>query len=417
MSDDAMAANLPERYLMNVTEALRDRILPELSGAARDRLQECMTIIARVVSFLPQAAAPEAKDAAHHGALLDAAETQFADMESAIFHPPAVVDSRTFSAEKLAAYLRGHELGGPHTTLTSAKVLAGGRSKQTVLVAQTGAAGLPEMLVIRQDWSSAVTGTSVVTEFELLRRVAGAGLKAPMPLILETDPAILGSPFLVMQRMPGAPRGDIFHPPASERLALDLAQQLALLHALPVAEFDALGVPTEAFSKDQLRQGLAGFRETYGAIGLPSATINAAFDWLEAAIPTVDGARALTHNDLGCHNFLIDGEDLSAILDWELAHIGNPAADLGYIRNFVGKMTSWERFMAAYEAAGGPKITPETVDFYTIWCGVRLFCLLMKARAGVAMGMVQDTEITYACAHFIPQQHHVLSIELRKILS
>jgi aminoglycoside phosphotransferase (APT) family kinase protein len=238
-----------------------------------------------------------------------------------------------------------------------------------------------------------------------------------MPLILETDPAILGSPFLVMQRMPGAPRGDIFHPPASERLALDLAQQLALLHTLPVDEFEALGVPTEAFSRDQLRQGLAGFRETYGAIGLPSETIQTAFDWLEAAIPNVDGARALTHNDLGCHNFLIEGEDLSAILDWELAHIGNPAADLGYIRNFVGKMTSWERFIAAYEAAGGPKITPETVDFYTIWCGVRLFCLLMKARAGVAMGMVQDTEITYACAHFIPQQHHVLSSELRKILS
>jgi len=411
---DSIGASLPARYLMNVTQALRDRILPEVSGSARDRLQECMTILARVVSTLPGGTSPETGP---HGAALDAAETQFALLEREIFHPVSVVDSRSFDAEKLGAYLRAHPLGGPDTHLVSTKVLAGGRSKQTVLVSQTGAVGLPEMLVVRQDWSSAVTGTSVVTEFELLRRVAGAGLKAPMPLILEADPAVLGSPFQVMQRMPGAPHGDIFHPLPSETLALDLAQQLARLHALPVGEFDALGVPTEAFTQEQLRAGLAGFRESYAAIGLPSETMAMAFDWLEAAIPHVEGARALVHNDLGCHNFLIEGEVLSAILDWELAQIGNPAADLGYIRNFVGKMTSLERFMAAYEEAGGPKITPKTLDFYTIWCGVRLFCLLMKARAGVAMGMVQDTEITYACAHFIPQEHHVISLELRRILA
>jgi aminoglycoside phosphotransferase (APT) family kinase protein len=326
-------------------------------------------------------------------------------------------DSRAFSAEKLQAYLQKHELGGKDTLITGAKILAGGRSKQTVLVEQEGAVGLPHELVIRRDWASAITGTSVVTEFELLKRVAAAGLKVPKPYILEGDADLLGTAFLVMQRMPGKPYGDVFHPLESEALAFDLARQLAGLHNLPAEDFDALGVPTEAYTKAQLEQGLAGFREIYRTVGIKSPTIEIALEWMAREIPRVDGARALSHNDLGCHNFLIEGETLVAILDWEIANVGNPAADLGYVRNFVKKMTSWDRFMAAYKAAGGPKISPHTIDFYTVWSGVRFYCLLLRARAGVSMGMVHDTEITYAAADFIPQEEHLISQELRQILA
>jgi aminoglycoside phosphotransferase (APT) family kinase protein len=414
--------NTSASYLLNVVAALRDRILPELSGGASDRLQECMTIIARVVHQLQAEHAPPAEAMADNVALLegarqDLAEESFELLQAGLKNQLPGEDSRTFNQDNLERFLRQHKLGGPATRVTKAVVLAGGRSKQTVLVEQDGAAGLPAQLVIRQDWSSAVTGTSVVTEFELLSRIALAGLKVPQPLILEPGSAALGSPFLVMQRMPGKQLGDIFHPVPSENLAFDLARQLGRLHSLPVEAFDALGVPTMAFSHEQLRADLAGFREIHATIGSNSRTVAIALDWLEANINTVDGARSLVHNDLGCHNFLIESEALTAVLDWELAHIGNPAADLGYIRDFVAKMTSWDRFMAVYAQAGGPKISAATIDFYTLWCGVRLFSLLMRARAGVVMGLVKDTEITYACAHFIPQQHHLITRALRRVLA
>jgi aminoglycoside phosphotransferase (APT) family kinase protein len=202
----------------------------------------------------------------------------------------------------------------------------------------------------------------------------------------------------------------------SEPLALDLADQLARLHTLPVADFVALEVPVEAYSKAQLRTGLEGFKALQAKLGLPLQTIELAIQWLEQKVEHVDGAQALLHNDLGCHNFLIEGESLTAVLDWELAHIGNPAADLGYIRSWVSMMTDWETFMARYRASGGPAISEATLDFYTIWCGVRLYCLLLQARAGVAMGMVRDTEITYASAHFLPQLVQRISGELRAII-
>ncbi len=256
----------------------------------------------------------------------------------------------------------------------------------------------------------------MVDEYALLQQVHAAGLRVPQPLLLEPSDAALGNPFIVVTRMPGGPQGDIFEPPVSATLALQIGEQLGKLHSLPLSLFENVGVTTQAYAPEQLREGLAGFRATQAQIGLPSAAITTAIDWLGENIDRVDGPKAMLHNDLGCHNFLIDGEDLTAILDWELAHIGNPAADLGYIRGWVTKMIPWDRFMAAYHAAGGPKVSDATLDFYTLWCGVRLYCLLLQARMGVAKGLVVDTEITYAYAHFTPKLVHRIASELQGIL-
>jgi aminoglycoside phosphotransferase (APT) family kinase protein len=125
----------------------------------------------------------------------------------------------------------------------------------------------------------------------------------------------------------------------------------------------------------------------------------------------------MLHNDLGCHNFLIDDEELIAILDWEVAHLGNPAADLGYSRGWIEKMTTWDRFLDRYYAAGGFRVTDLTRNFYSIWCSIRLYSLLIQARAGIAMGAVRDTEITYAVAQFLPQLLQRISKDLRRILA
>jgi aminoglycoside phosphotransferase (APT) family kinase protein len=419
--------------LLNVVDALHRTLAPQLSGGAGARAAECATILLRAAQGLatPDAEAAAAQSqlaqyppalepaqwkavAALEGSALDRSENALAQAA-----PPAdaaAVASRTFDPERLERYLRGHTLGGESSRVSDSRVLSGGRSKQTILVQLQGAKGLPASVVVRQDWSSAVTGTSVVSEYALLKGVFEAGLRVPQPLLLEKSPEPLGGPFLVVTPMPGGAQGDIFAPPRSETLALQLAEQMARLHRLPPESFAALGVPTEAYSRDELRAGLAGFRALNGKLGFPSRTIDIAMDWLEQNIERVKGDKALLHNDLGFHNFLVDGERLSAILDWELAHIGNPAADLGYVRDWVGQMTPWSRFMQAYREAGGPEIDAATLDFYTVWCGVRLYCLLLQARAGVAMGMVQDTEITYAVAQFLPKLLHRISRELRAVL-
>ena len=72
--------------------------------------------------------------------------------------------------------------------------------------------------------------------------------------------------------------------------------------------------------------------------------------------------------------------------------------------------------MDAYHRAGGPEVSESTLDFYTLWVGVRLYCLLLQARAGVAMGAIRDTEITYACAEILPVLLCRISRQLRAVL-
>jgi aminoglycoside phosphotransferase (APT) family kinase protein len=426
-------SSLARSYLHNVVDAINGVLAPELSGSAKARAGECATILLRTaqsmgavgqdlaadLTRLAAYAQPVAADswkavAELEGDLLDKYEAAAAEAGKSAATGGS--GSRTFDGNKFESYLRQHELGGQSVRIKECKQLAGGRSKQTILVSLEGAKSLPAHIVVRQDWSSAVTGTSVISEFELLKRVFEAGLRVPQPLLLEKAAEPLGAPFMVVTRMAGGPQGDIFNPPRSESLALQIAEQLAKLHSLPTDAFSALGVPTEAYSEAQLRSGLQGFRALNGKLGIPSRTIEIAMDWLERNIDQVKGAKTVLHNDLGCHNFLIEGEELTAILDWELAHIGNPAADLGYIKDWICQMTTWSRFVETYHTAGGPAVDQATLDFYTLWCGVRLYCLLLQARAGVVMGAVKDTEITYAVAQFLPKLLHRISRELRAIL-
>jgi aminoglycoside phosphotransferase (APT) family kinase protein len=68
---------------------------------------------------------------------------------------------------------------------------------------------------------------------------------------------------------------------------------------------------------------------------------------------------------------MIDDGRLSAVLDWEHAHIGDPAEDLGYIRSCIGNQLDWPQFLAEYEQAGRPVPSPERVLFYEIWAHIR----------------------------------------------
>ena len=88
-------------------------------------------------------------------------------------------------------------------------------------------------------------------------------------------------------------------------------------------------------------------------------------------MPERHGRPALLHGDFGFHNFLFHEGELSAVLDWEFAHVGDPAEDLGYVKVTVGAALDWDRLMARYLAAGGEAVDERTLLFFQIWAYVR----------------------------------------------
>ncbi|HEX8584587.1 MAG TPA: phosphotransferase family protein [Allosphingosinicella sp.] len=370
--------------------------VPQGTSAAH-RHAEALEVLRRVAWHL---AAPPSPSLA--GAALIAAD------QKAFSAPPRQstflqVRSR-FEAATLEALLRETLAGGAQIRIEEVKQLVGGRSKLTAIVAQSGCATLPGEIVLRQDWASAVTGTSVATEHALLQRISANGIRTPKPFHFEPSPEPLGGAFMLMERAAGATCGDLFQPPVDPRLALDLAEELGRLHRLSADTFANLpGMELRDHGPEQLAPRLARLAATTEALGQSSAVIRQAIEQLRQTIPAIGGPVALIHADLGFHNILVENGRVSALLDWEFAHLGHPAEDLGYIRGDIEQMVPWDAFIATYRAAGGPAVTEEAVNFYQLWGMIRLYAMLVQGRAALRAGLVQDVGVARMCADWIPR--------------
>lgn len=380
-------------YLLNVAETIQHVLLPDLSERTQARARDCLHTVARIAAHLESSSSED----------FESADTEAMRLIGRITSSSAPA-GRSFDQAQLETFLRQHPLGGSGVRILSARQLPGGRSKQTILVTQEGAKNLPRDLVVRQDWAGSVAGSAVYSEFEVLKRLHQAGIRVPEPLLLENSSAALGAPFIVVTRLPGKVVGDLFTPPPSVGPVMELAEQIGRVHALPAADFAGLpGIVERNFSHPQLRASLASFRGVIGKLDVPALPlVHRALAWLEANVDRVSGPRTLVHGDLGFHNNLCENDHLSAILDWELTHIGSPALDLGYLKSAVEEALPWPQFMARYRAGGGPEIDPFVIDWYSLFTSVWFHHMVLQARAGLISGAVHDMEIAFVCSHFGP---------------
>jgi aminoglycoside phosphotransferase (APT) family kinase protein len=403
-------------YLLSVAGSIHEQVNRGIEGDSATRLREGATIIARVAQQLSDRKHPSSWTAREEAVAIEAAHDSFAAAEAgraAGGLGPAANSARNLNAAALERYLHEHPLGGSDTAILDARLLAGGRCKLTALITQRGAKHLPATFILRQDWRGGATDTSVTGEYALLERLTDRGIRAPRPLLLQGTPSAVGEPFIFLERMPGSLAGSLFTPPRSRALGLQLAFQMGQLHRLSGDEFRGL-VPGNSLDTSELDREIERFREMHASIGIRSELIGAAIDWLAQHRGDVGSETCLTHNDLGFHNMLVEGDTLAAVLDWELAAIGHPAADLGYVRPFVPLMLSWAEFIAAYEEAGGRPVEPPCLRFHTVWNAIRLYGLIMQARSALARGLVNDIEIAFACGDNLMLLMNSLAVELRE---
>jgi aminoglycoside phosphotransferase (APT) family kinase protein len=172
-------------------------------------------------------------------------------------------------------------------------------------------------------------------EFLVLSKVCEVWPKVPRPLLLCEDEAVIGSPFYVMERV----RGVILRARPPEGLALDearmraasesLVDTLAEIHTLDWAKagLTSLGKP-EGYVERQIK----GWSDRYAKAATDDVpAMQSVLEWLRAHMPKEAGA-SLIHNDFKYDNVVLDAETATrvvAVLDWEMATIGDPLMDLG----------------------------------------------------------------------------------------
>ena len=96
------------------------------------------------------------------------------------------------------------------------------------------------------------------------------------------------------------------------------------------------------------------------------------------------------------------------MLDWEFAHLGDPSEDLGYCRQFVEPLVSWDAFLDDYYAGGGPEYREQSAQFFELWRGVRNAVCCALGMGGFVTGM--NSELRMAHAGFFLYRHFLMDV-------
>lgn len=303
-------------------------------------------------------------------------------------------------------------------SIVSFNRIYGGYSKDTFLFELAGGEGAIESLVLRRDLPFGPAGTTVRDEFALLRHLFERGFPVAQPLLIDAEGRHVGQPAMVSRRVRGRAGTDDWSadPVRRDRIVSRLAHIVARLHAQAPADLGLASPPDDATAA--VRAYLERWRNRWHRYRVhPSATIAGGFDWLLANIPGGDVRPVVVHGDIGFHNVLVDGDDITALLDWEFAHVGDPVEDLGYARQFIEPLGCWDLFLETYVKAGGAPYRQENARFYEVWRSVRNAICCMTSWRGFLDGTYPALKMAYQGIVFYRHFAHDAAAQLRKELS
>ena len=274
--------------------------------------------------------------------------------------------------------------------------LPGGASKDTWSFAARGAGGEVRAFVLRRDRGRGSSGSGLLLESALLAAAREAGVPVPRVVASGGDLGGGSGPFIVMDFVDGETiarrilRDEAF---AAVRPALagQCGEILAAIHRIPVSAVPGLA---GGDLLDQLRSQLE-------QLGQPHPAFELGLAWLAENRPPAVVARVV-HGDFRNGNLIVGPDGIRAVLDWELAHLGDPLEDLGWLCvkawRFgsplpVGGFGTVEQLVAAYEAAGGGPVDAAALRWWIAYGTLRWGIICIAQTLTHTSGVVRSVEL------------------------
>ncbi len=282
--------------------------------------------------------------------------------------------------EALAQLVAQHEGTRPNATLRLTP-LRGGAIQENWLVSITGHA---IEYVLRTDATATIRSSHTrEQEFALVKAAHEAGVRVARPILYCEDTSIFAKPFALYEKMPGTALGsrivkDLSLGGDRRELARTLGRELAMTHRIEPGHrgLDFLGERPD----DPARIHVAHLRAALDALGTKRPALEWGLRWLELHLPPAKRVTLL-HSDYRTGNYLVDARGLTAILDWEFSHWGDPYFDLAWFcakcwrfgRNEreAGGIGAREDFYEGYESESGESIDREAVAAYEVLAHAR----------------------------------------------
>ena len=169
-------------------------------------------------------------------------------------------------------------------------------------------------------------------------------------------------------------------------IAEDFAKAIAGLHRAPFDSADIPGLTPGARIADCVRAELDIWTAMYAETGHADPLIELALTWLRDNLPDPDGRPVLVHGDAGPGNFLFQNGRMTALLDWELAHAGDPMEDLAWfsMRNVMEPVPDFTACIRAYEAAVGAPVDVARIRYHRVFVSARVVIIRHRNVTGEA---------------------------------
>ena len=250
--------------------------------------------------------------------------------------------------------------------------------------------------------------TGLAAEFGVLRGLEGSGVPAPPALWLDETGQWIGRPFFATELAPGSADSRALRleggDPAMRSVALDLARAAARLHGVDwaAAGIDCLAPVSRS---DAARVQLAHWHDLFLRQRLePHPVLVYAFALLGRDPPEAERV-AIVHGDLRFGNLLHERGRLTALLDWEMVHLGDPIEDLGWVYRALwspARSLSFDEFLAAYGEAAGRPVDPGHLRWYQLFSEVKHSVISLTAARSFHEGRTPNLRMADRAATVAP---------------
>lgn len=326
-------------------------------------------------------------------------------------------------AERISAYLKATQ--DREVQVTGLERIHGGASRETWRV-RLEEGGRPKGFILRRDPPSSLIDTERTVEFSAYRAFYGTKVPVPEALALEQDERWLERPFFLMEEIENAAAASILQAaPYGDHAPEIGAQFFGTLGEIAGADPRALGIDWTAPAPDACWSAeLAKWEKVIDEDERePQPIARAAIRWLRRNPPPPAQKISVVHGDYRTGNFLFSGDRIAAILDWEMAHLGDPLEDLGWAMDALwahhdparpGGMCSRAEAVAHWERTSGLKADPAAMKWWDMFASLKGVAIWISAAAEVHDGTNTDPVNAFAGCYALAYHNQLIATRLQE---
>ena len=315
-------------------------------------------------------------------------------------------------AEALLAVMESVGSAAPDDTVTYLEQLQGGWSRHSYAARVAHADGREREYIVRVRPHVSTLDTDLGLEFRTFSLLVDEPL--PTPAVHGFEPSVqtpFEGAFFVMDRLQGESPNvwrsrdrDVLAAnwEGGSKIAEDLVQHLATIHAITAEQAAGAAVVRDF---DATVDHWQGVYEEHKLVSDP--VVDEAYAWVRSRRPD-PVAPSLVHGDYRIGNCLVDDGRISAILDWELSHVGDPRFDLGYMSldyhggkfttagsSLLNAVADRDWFHQRYTELSGRPVDLEVVNTFAAVGALMLFAIMTTGLRLYANGDTQDIRLAW----------------------